>query len=72
MKEMWLYWGANALENQGHLTSGVAAEETAETGGAGGLCRCSGNKCQESSSSLLQLPHLQALALPKLQQILGV
>lgn len=50
MKEMWLHGGANALENQGHLSSGAAAEETAETGAAGGLCRCSCNKCQESSS----------------------
>lgn len=47
---MWLHGGANALENQGHLSSGAAAEETAETGAAGGLCRCSCNKCQESSS----------------------
>lgn len=62
----------NALENQGHLMSGAAAEETAETGGADGLCRCSCSKCQKSSSSLLQLPHLHVLALPKLHQILGV
>lgn len=43
-------WGSQCFGEPGPPQLWSCSNETAETGAAGGLCRCSCNKCQESSS----------------------